>query len=231
MPPVSSKLRQLQRDRGADDGFLPVDRRSTAAAPIPSNNRGCARRNRGRWSSRSPVNGSSGPNTRCSGRVEHERGFALDIGQRRVGGQPHRRRRLANSGCGCCRATLRVQRLAIALGRPHPDGDARQSGNRLDDAHQLRRAKHAAEIAETRREIGDPHLSAVVVGQHGGDDGGVAHIFERNSTCGPARRRRSLSPRRPPAAGRRPDRRRSAESTTTRCARTDRPERRCGRCR
>ena len=69
------------------------------------------------------------------------------------------------------------QRLAVIAGRPHPDGDARQAGDRLDDAIKLRRPEHAAELAETRREIGDPHFAAVAVGQDGGDDRGVADIF------------------------------------------------------
>ena len=55
--------------------------------------------------------------------------------------------------------------------------DARQAGDRLDDAHQLRRAEHAAELLEARREIGDPHRRAVVVGQNRRDQRRVAHVF------------------------------------------------------
>ena len=70
-----------------------------------------------------------------------------------------------------------LQRLAVAEGRPHADGDARQAGDRLDNAKQLRRPEHAAELAEARHEIGDPHLPALTIGEHGRDDRGVADIF------------------------------------------------------
>ena len=43
--------------------------------------------------------------------------------------------------------------------------------------NELRRPEHAAELAEARREIGDADRAAVAVGQHGGDDRGVAQIF------------------------------------------------------
>src|SRR5262249_47963072 len=40
-----------------------------------------------------------------------------------------------------------------------------------------RRAKHATELVEARREVGDAHRIALAVGEHGGDDRGVAQIL------------------------------------------------------
>ena len=69
------------------------------------------------------------------------------------------------------------QFLAVFAGRPHPDGDARQAGYRLDDPVKLRRPEDAAELPEARRKVGDPHLGAAAVGQFGRDDRGVADIL------------------------------------------------------
>ena len=69
------------------------------------------------------------------------------------------------------------ERMAVVVRRAETDGDARQPGDRLDDPDELRRPEHAAELPEARREIGDADGAAVAVGQHGGDDRGVAQIF------------------------------------------------------
>ena len=107
---------------------------------------------------------------------QHERRFAVDHRQRRVGGQTDRG---AVAGIADVIAAERTMRnwLAVIVGRPHPHGDPRQAGQRLDDAEQLRRPEHAAELAKARREIGDLDLAAVPVGEHGGDDRAVADIF------------------------------------------------------
>ncbi len=70
-----------------------------------------------------------------------------------------------------------VDRMAVIIGRAEADGDARQSRERLDDAHELRRAIDTIEIAKARREIGDANFSALVVGQFGDDDGRVAQVI------------------------------------------------------
>ena len=69
------------------------------------------------------------------------------------------------------------KRFSVFAGRPHPDGYARQAGDRFDDAIELRRPEHPSELAKARDKIGDPHLAAMAIGEHGGDDGGIAHIF------------------------------------------------------
>ena len=68
-------------------------------------------------------------------------------------------------------------RLAVIVGRPQADRDARQAGDRLDDAHELGRPEHAPVLAKARREIGDAHRGALAIRQHRRDDRGVAQIF------------------------------------------------------
>ena len=169
------EIAELERDRGADDGLLPVDRDRQAAHPLhPVVVR--------------PVGEFAAGRLQVAGkrlvRAEHEvygarqdeRRFALDQRQRRVGGE-------ADDGVIAGIADVvaaeraMLQRLAVAEGRPHADGDARQTGDRLDNAKQLRRPEHAAELPEARDEIGDPHLPALTIGEHGRDDRGVADIF------------------------------------------------------
>src|SRR5262249_41305635 len=107
---------------------------------------------------------------------EDERRFAVDQRQWGVGGQAYDG---AFGGIADVIAAERAlrQRLAIVAGRTHPDGDARQAGNWLDDAKDLRRTKNAGELAETRDEVGDSDFAALMIGQQRRDDGGVAHIF------------------------------------------------------
>ena len=52
-------------------------------------------------------------------------------------------------------------------------------GNRLDDPHELRRAKDAIIFEKPRRKIGNPDRRALVVRQDRGDDRGVAHVIGR----------------------------------------------------
>ena len=60
--------------------------------------------------------------------------------------------------------------------RPHTDDDARQAGERLDAADDLRRPVLAFESNEPRREIANANLGAMSVGEDRLDDRGVAHI-------------------------------------------------------
>ena len=58
-------------------------------------------------------------------------------------------------------------RLSVVLRRPHPNGDARQAFDRLDDAEELWRAEDALVMAKTGGKIGDadaaPRLSVRIV--------------------------------------------------------------------
>jgi hypothetical protein len=107
---------------------------------------------------------------------QHERRFAVDQRQRCVSGQADDGGVVGVADVIAAERAMR-QRLAIVAGRAHPNRDARQPGDRLDDAIKLRRPEHAAELPEPRREIRDPHLGAVAVRQDGGNDRGVADIL------------------------------------------------------
>src|SRR5262245_5698395 len=69
------------------------------------------------------------------------------------------------------------KRMSVVMGRAEADGDPRQTRNRLDDADNLRRPEHAAELAKTWREIGNADGGALAVGQNRYDDRRVAPIF------------------------------------------------------
>jgi hypothetical protein len=107
---------------------------------------------------------------------QHEGGFAVDIGQRSIGGQPDHHIGAAEAHVIAV-DRFEYHRGAVIAGRTHPDGDAGQAGDRLDDPHQLRWAKDAVVFAKPRREIGNPDRCALFVRQDRGDDRGVAHIF------------------------------------------------------
>ena len=106
----------------------------------------------------------------------HEGRLAVDHRQRRIGGQADGGAVGGIADMIAAERTIR-NRLAVIVGRPHSNGDARQAGNRLDDAKDLRRPKHAAELAKAGSEIGDLDLAAVTVGEHGAYDRAVADIF------------------------------------------------------
>ena len=63
------------------------------------------------------------------------------------------------------------------MGRAEANSDAGHASDRLNDAHELRRAKCAAEILEPRRKIGDPYGATFVVEQLRHYDCGIAHII------------------------------------------------------
>ena len=71
---------------------------------------------------------------------EDERRFALDIGQRRVGGEPDDGALVGIADVVAADGML-GERLAIVVGRTKPDGDARQAGDRLDDANRVAAAE------------------------------------------------------------------------------------------
>src|SRR6516165_10083934 len=107
---------------------------------------------------------------------EDERRLAVDQRERGVGGQAYDGAFGGIADVVAAERALR-QRLAVVAGRTHPDGDAWQAGNRLDDAKDLRWTKNAAELTETRDEVGNSDFAALMIGQQRRDDRGVAHIF------------------------------------------------------
>jgi hypothetical protein len=98
-----------------------------------------------------------------------------DIGQRRVRRQAQDLRAADVADViGADDDVLR--RPAVVVRRPHADGDARQAGERLDAADDLRRPVLAFVAIEPRREIANADFSAMNVGEDRLDDRGVAHI-------------------------------------------------------
>ena len=109
---------------------------------------------------------------------QDKRRFLLDIGERPVGGEPDGKVLAVEGDVIAAERTL-LNRPSIIGGWTHPDGDAGKAGERLDNADQLRRPEHAAELAEARREIGDPDRAVFLVGQDGGYDRRIALVVRR----------------------------------------------------
>ena len=169
------EIGELERDRGADDGLLPIVGDRQPAHPFhPIIVRAFEEIAAGLLQ----IAGERLVRTehQMQRPRQNERRLAVDQRQRRVRGQADDGRVVGIADVIAAERAVR-QRLAVIAGRPHPDGDARQAGDRLDDAIELRRPEHAAELAKARREIGDPDLAAVAVGEHGRDDRGIAHVF------------------------------------------------------
>ena len=224
------EIAELERDGGADDRFLPVDRDRQAAHPFhPVVVRALGEFAAGRR--QIALERLVRPEHEVHRPGEHEGRLALDQRERRV------RRQADHGGLGGIAdmvAAKRVvrERLAVVARGPHPDGDPRQAGDRLDDPIELRRPEYAAELAEARHEVGDLDLAAVR-GRSARSTRSpcCACIPTETPPCRRARRRRIPSPACPPAIGRRSGRRRNADSTTTRSAPSDRPMRPCARSR
>src|SRR5438067_1597601 len=70
-----------------------------------------------------------------------------------------------------------LERMSVMMGGPEANGDSGQPGHRLDNAYELRRTKDAAKLLVPRREVSNADRAALLVGQNGRDDGGVAQIF------------------------------------------------------
>ena len=88
------EIGELERDGGADDGILPFIGDGKAAHPFPPIIAACARQNRAR---RRQVRreGFVGAQHQMHRPRQHERRFSVDVGKRRIGGQPDDRVGLA----------------------------------------------------------------------------------------------------------------------------------------
>ena len=103
-------------------------------------------------------------------------------------------------------------RAPVVAGRSHANGYARQPGDRLDDANELRRAKHSVVVAEARRKVGDADRGIFSCwSEWWKRPRYCARTPTKSPPCRRARRRRIPSPHRRPAGGRKSDRRRSAD--------------------
>src|SRR6185437_5205303 len=70
----------------------------------------------------------------------------------------------------------RHDRLAVPMSGTETNGDTRHSGDRLDDANDLRRPECSAKNMETRCEIGDSHGATFIVDQLCNDDRRISYI-------------------------------------------------------
>ena len=67
--------------------------------------------------------------------------------------------------------------VAVIVRRAKTNGDARQAGHRLDHPNELRRPKHAAELAKTRGKVGDTDGAALAIGKNRRHDRGIAEVL------------------------------------------------------
>ena len=168
------EVAQLQRDGGADDRRLPVERNAQPAHPVePVVARALQELARDR------IDGGLerlvGPEDQCDGMRQRERGLMGDVGQRRIGRQPQDVG-AAGEAHVIGADGLAIARLAVIERRPQPNGDARQSADGLDPADDLGGVKGTLKAHEARREVGDLYRVAVAVLQKGLDDRRVAHV-------------------------------------------------------
>ena len=67
--------------------------------------------------------------------------------------------------------------LPIVMRWANSDRDARQAGDRLDNANDLWRSEGAAELVEARRKIRDPDRGPLRITHDGGNNWRVASVF------------------------------------------------------
>src|SRR5947209_3570810 len=70
-----------------------------------------------------------------------------------------------------------LERMSVMMGGPEANGDAGQPCDRLDNAYELGRTKDPTELLVPGREVGNADRAALLVGQNGRDNGGVAQIL------------------------------------------------------
>ncbi len=171
------EIAQLERNGGADDLVLPVDGESQPPHPLLPVIERALEKIAARALQR-VLERLVGAEHHVHRPGQHERGLVLDLGNRRVRGETHRHLVAPEADMIAAGRAL-FDRRAVPMRDAEADGDTRHAGDRLDDAHQLRRPVGAAEILEAWREVGDAHLAAFSVGQLSDDDGGVANIIRR----------------------------------------------------
>ena len=168
------EVAQLERDGRADHLGLELQRDRQRAHPVEPVVAGALEK-LARGGIDGGLEGLIGPKDQGHGLDQREWRLMRDVGERAIGGQAQR---VGASGIadvvGADRA--RGAGTAVVEGRPDPDGDARQAGDRLDAAEDLRRIEDALEAFEARREIGDAKGIAAGVAHGGLDDRRVAHV-------------------------------------------------------
>src|SRR6185295_8299253 len=168
------EARQLERNRGTDHGILPLERECESADPfLPVVARAVGEFAAG--DVEIALERRIGAEHEMDRPRQHERRLAVEIGKRRIGGEADLDVAPAVADVVAAERAQHV-RFAMPGGWAEANGDARQSGDRLDDADELRRAKGAPELIEARREVGNANRAALGVAQYRRDHGGVALV-------------------------------------------------------
>src|SRR5262249_5242713 len=107
---------------------------------------------------------------------DDERRLALDVGQRRIGGEPDDDAFVEVPDV-VAPDRMAGKRAAVIVRGADADRDARQAGDRLDDPDELRWPKNAPELPVAGRKIGDTDRAAALVGEDRRYDRGIAKIL------------------------------------------------------
>ena len=177
MPAGLLEVGEFERDRGANDCFLPIVGNGKPPHPCPP----IVARAIGEFAARRAHIGDE----RLVWAEHHvdrlgqdERRFPVDVSERRVGGEPQHEVLASEADVIAAERPL-GNRMPIVAGRPDTNCYARKPRNRLDDADELRRAKNPVVVAEARRKVGDADRGIFNVGQYGGNDRCVALVVRR----------------------------------------------------
>ncbi len=167
--------RQLQRDRRADNGLLPVVGDRQRAHPVAPVIAGLLEEASADFRRRFEQGFIGGGDQRM-GAVRHESALVEDIADRYVGGQPQhaRVRHIAQM----VRAARDADLIgAVVADRAHAHSHARRAGQVRDLAHDHQRPEFTPVLPEMRHEIGQPDRATARIPQRGLQDGGIAQIF------------------------------------------------------
>ena len=165
---------QLQRDRRADHGVLPVRRHRERAHPFlpvaECRAEELAHQRGGRFLQRLVR-----PDDEMQRPLQHDRPVLEQRRQRRVGGDAVIQSVGAETDVVAA-VDPRLTAFAVTRGRAQSQAQCRPAGERLDGAHEHHGAEYAATRTKAWRKIQDTHHSAVRVVQAGLEDRRVAQV-------------------------------------------------------
>ena len=169
---------QLQRDRRPDHRLLPFERQRQVAHPGMPIAGGLVEHVAGDLA-RAVGQRLVRPDDAGEFIVQVERAALDHLGDRRVGGQPHRI--AGNGGAQVMAAEGQRRRLrTVFAARIEHDPDPRPPGQPPDDAHNAHRGKHPAELVKSRREIDQFQRTATVIGHDGAQNRCIAQVMLLN---------------------------------------------------
>src|SRR5262249_8576649 len=130
------EIAELERDRSADDFILPIVGNGETPGPIhPIVDGAVAEFAAGGFEL--GLKALIDAEYEMMRPREHEGSFALDVGQRRVGGEADDRRLVDEANMIAADGTM-GERLSVIVRRAETKGDTRQPGHRFDHADELR---------------------------------------------------------------------------------------------